>query len=177
MVQTDIEAGAHILNAPAPAVLAICRDVDGITGVTPMPVSNARELATFANQTRLRSRPKQHAFPVLKAQSSRPKNEFFESLQQELEHGGRDYCLFMCWERGFNDQRAVPLLIKDSEDEVAVYQDLITLWYKTHGWWWRYVPFYQVLAVEEVEVCTSLLRSFEYCLLDQKAPFLKAGRE
>lgn len=160
MVQTDIEAGVHILDAPAPAVLKTCRDFDGIMGATPMPVSNARELTNLANQTRLRSRPKQNASPVPKAQSSRPKNQFFESLQQKLEHGGREYCLFMCWEHGFSDQRAVPLLIKDSEDEVAVYQDLITLWYKTHGWWWRYVPFYQVLAVEEVEVCTILLESF-----------------
>jgi hypothetical protein len=160
MVQTDIEAGVHNLNAPAPAVLAICKDDDGIMGATPMPVSSAREETTLANQTRSRSRPLQNAFTIFTAQGSRPdepQSQFFESLQRRLEDGGREYCLFMCWERGFNDQRAVPLLIKDSEDEVVVYQDLITLWYRTHGWWWRYVPFYQVLAVEEVEVWTTKL--------------------
>ena len=157
MVQTDIESGVHILDAPAPAVLAIRRDVDGIMDATPMSVSSAREPFTLDNHTHLRSRTEQNDVPILTAQSSSPKSQFFDSLQKELEHGGQEYCLFMCWERGFNDQRAVPLLIKDSEDEVAVYQDLMKLWYKTHGWWWRYVPFYQVLAVEEVEVWTTKL--------------------
>jgi hypothetical protein len=73
--------------------------------------------------------------------------------QADLEDSQRHHCLFLCWEDGADDQRAVPLLIEDIEDETRIYQDLVRTWYKMRGWWWRYIPFYGVLGLEEVEVC------------------------
>ena len=59
-------------------------------------------------------------------------------------------------DEGPNDQRVIPLLIKDPEDEKRVYQDMGRIWYERHGQWRRYLPFYGVLSLHEVEVRTRL---------------------
>lgn len=76
----------------------------------------------------------------------------FNEIQQHLEDPTRQNCLFLCWENGDKDQRAVPLLIEDPEDEKRIYQDLHPMWYERCGWWWKYFPFYGVLSLEEVKV-------------------------
>lgn len=91
------------------------------------------------------------------AQASGQAEQFFEALRAELGNGSHEHCLFVCWENEANDQRAVPLLINDREDEVRVYQDLVKIWYERHGWWWKCIPFYEVQGVEEVEVSTHYL--------------------
>lgn len=72
------------------------------------------------------------------------------------EDAQRHHCLFLCWDEGPNDQRVIPLLIKDPEDEKRVYQDMGRIWYERHGQWRRYLPFYGVLSLREVEVRTRL---------------------
>ena len=78
----------------------------------------------------------------------------FDEAQQHLEDSQRHHCLFLCWENGANDQRALPLLIEDPEDEKRIYQDMRQMWYQGCRWWKRYFPFYGVLSLEEVHVCT-----------------------
>jgi hypothetical protein len=112
-------------------------------------VSSAREPDQLDNQPRSRLKGKQKDLPKLQA-SQDP--VFFDTLQGELEDSQRHHCLCLCWDDGAEDQRAVPLLIEDIEDETRIYQDLVRTWYKMRGWWWRYIPFCGVLSLEEVEV-------------------------
>jgi hypothetical protein len=136
----DLEAGIELPTIPAPVAL-----------------SSAREPVHIANQSRLRSKWKPKVHPPRMAQASGQVEQFFETLRAELGSGSREHCLFVCWGNEVNDQRAVPLLIDDREDEVRVYQDLVKIWYERHGWWWKFIPFYEVQGVEEVEVSMHYL--------------------
>ncbi|KAF8850321.1 hypothetical protein BDZ45DRAFT_809232 [Acephala macrosclerotiorum] len=130
--QSDLEAAIHLPNNP------IAND----------SVSSARERDQLDNQPRSRLKGKQKDPPKPRA----PQDPvFFDTLRGELEDSQRHHCLFLCWEDGAYDQRAVPLLIEDIEDEMRIYQDLVRTWYKMRGWWWRYIPFYGILGLEEVK--------------------------
>ncbi|TAQ89297.1 hypothetical protein B7494_g2382 [Chlorociboria aeruginascens] len=132
---SDLEAGINLPTIPAPVVLA-----------------SAREPVRFANQARLRmQKRKPEVHPPRMAQASGQAEQFFKTLRAELGNGSREHCLFVCWENEVNDQRAVPLLIDDRDDEVSVYQDLVEIWYKRYGWWWKCIPFYEVQGVDEVK--------------------------
>jgi hypothetical protein len=118
----------------------------------PVHVSTAREHVQLANQPRLRVKRKQKDPPAPRNRALGQEEQFFATLQAGLEDGSRSYCLFLCWEHAADDQRAVPLLIEDPEDETRVYRDMVTTWDQRRGWWLKYIPFYQVLGVEEVQV-------------------------
>jgi hypothetical protein len=133
--QTDLEAAFHLSNNP----------------VASTSVSSAREQIQLNDQPHSRLKGKKKASPK-PLESRNPL--FFDILQRQLEDSQRHYCLFLCWENGADDQRVVPLLIQDPEDEEKIYQDLGRTWHKRCGWWWKYFPFYSVLGLEEVEVCT-----------------------
>ena len=137
--RSDLETGIELPTIPAPVALSSASPV------------------RIANQPRLRSKWKPKVDPPRMAQASGQADQFFETLRAELGNGSCEHCLFVCWENKVNDQRAVPLLIDDREDEVRVYQDLVKIWYEKHGWWWKYIPFYEVQEVEEVEVSMHYL--------------------
>lgn len=137
---SDLEAGTELPTVPIPVAL-----------------SSAREPVRMHNQPRLRSKRKTKVLSPRTAQASGQAEHFFRDLGGELGNGSHEHCLFVCWENEIDDQRAVPLLIDDREDEVRVYQDLVTLWYERHGWWWRYIPFHKVQMVEEVKASMNSL--------------------
>jgi len=116
-----------------------------------LPSSSAREQVPTPTQPRRRKKIEKEPSPAAKI-ILQPAT-FFDSLQAELENGARSHCLFMCWEVGINDRRAVPLLIDEPDNEVQIYRDMAVRLDETQPWWLRYNPFYQVIAVEEVEVC------------------------
>jgi len=142
--QQELERSNHVRESPIPN----------------LPISSAREKLTSANQLRRRRTTDRRLLPTPEA--SGQAGNFFEVLQSQLEDGIRPYCIFLCWEVSINDQRAVPLLIEDKEDEVRVYRDMVQKWCKMQPWWLKYNPFYKVLSVEEVEVWQNFW-SLEHC--------------
>src|SRR5882757_5405418 len=153
--QADLEAGVALLSIPESALIRgargqVTQPAHSLNHIPSGSTSSAREQVSLANQPRLRKKPKPK-HPLIRPRTSSQAEIFFETLQAVLDHGTRDHCLFFCWELGVNDQRAAPLLIEDIENEVRIYQDLVGKWYEKQGWWWKYVPFYGVVAVEEVD--------------------------
>jgi len=159
--QADLEAGGSPPTGPPrialsnsktrvpqlPGVLSLNNTIPSISTSTPTQPN------PVANQARLRKGQKFKNTPPPQFQTSKQPEQIFEALYTDLEDGYSNNCLFMCWEQGANDQKAIPLKIRDTDDEVQVYRDMVDKWYEVQRWWWRYVPFYQVLGVEEVEVC------------------------
>lgn len=137
---SDLEAGTGLPTIP-----------------TPVALLSAREPVRVAKLPYLRSKWKTKVRPPRTAQASGQAEHFFEALRAELGNKSHEHCLFVCWENEVNDQRAIPLLIDDREDEVRVYQDLVKIWYERHGWWWQYIPFHKVQMVEEVEASMNNL--------------------
>jgi hypothetical protein len=163
MVQeADLEAGVPLLSIPESALIRggrgqvtqpaeIETSAHSLNHIPSGSTSSAREQVSLANQLRLRKKPKHKPSPI-RPRTSGQAELFFETLQAVLDHGTRHHCLFFCWELGVDDQRAAPLLIEDTENEVKIYQDLVGKWYEKRGWWRRYVPFCGVVVVEEVDV-------------------------
>ena len=151
---TDLEAAIHLSNLPTATACA----------------SSALEQVQLNAQPYPRRKVKEKAAPKIMLWKA---PTFFDELQQQLEDARRHHCLFLCWENGANDQRAVPLLIEDPEDEKRIYQDLRRTWYKGRRWWWKYFPFYGVLGLEEVEVCTRIT-SIAFAELKKQVPLLEA---
>jgi hypothetical protein len=141
MQQAGVETGAHLPNVmPGDSVSTAVEQIPP----TNQPHQRVQTMNPMEQAWQESFRPKSRTFG--------PAEQFFEILQAGLDHGTRTHCLFFCWELGVNDQRAAPLLIEDIENEVKIYQDLERKWYEKLGRWWRYVPFYGVVAVEEVDV-------------------------
>jgi hypothetical protein len=131
----DLEAAVQPSNNPAAST----------------SVSSAREQVQLNDQPHSRRRAKK------KASSKSPVWRvpiLFDKLQCQLEDSQRHHCLFFCWDNGANGQKSMPLLIQDPEDEKRIYQDLGRTWYERSGRCRRYFPFYGVLGLEEMEVCT-----------------------
>jgi hypothetical protein len=134
---TDLEAAFHLSKCPAAGG----------------SFSSALEQVQLNDQPNIRRKMKPKAPPN---PTERRIPVLFDKLHQQLEDAQRHHCLFLCWDEGPNDQRVIPLLIKDPEDEKRVYQDMGRIWYERHGRWRRYLPFYGVLSLHEVEVRTRL---------------------
>lgn len=77
--------------------------------------------------------------------------DLFRKLRGGLK--GSQRCLFICWESSINDQRVVLVPVKDPKDEKKIYEDMRQKLYESCGWWWKYIPFYGVRRLEEIEVC------------------------
>ncbi|KAN0098206.1 hypothetical protein V8E51_013869 [Hyaloscypha variabilis] len=156
--ESDLEAGVHP-RLPPPAHVQSDGEKsaqqelersnhDQESPIPNLPVSSAREKLTSASQLRRRRTTDRRLLPT--AEASGQAGNFFEVLQSQLEDGIRPYCMFLCWEVSINDQRAVPLLIEDKEDEVRVYRDMVQKLCEMQPWWLRHNPFYQVQDVKEV---------------------------
>ena len=131
---TDLEAALHSSTSPNTSI------------------SSATELAQPSNKSVPRFRVSRMASPK-PIQST--ESAFFDTLQHQLEDSESHYCVFICWGYRVGDQRAVPLLIQDPEDEERIYQKLGHILYETCRWWWRYIPFYGIVDLKEIEVCKS----------------------
>lgn len=131
---SDVEAAFHLSNNSA------AKDSS----------SSARELIKLSDQANVRRKR------VTKKSSNKPLDrreaDFFEKFQRKWENPQYPYCLFLCYDKGNRDQRTVPVLVQDPEDEKRIYIDLSRTWYEKYGWWSRYVPFYGSISLDEVEV-------------------------
>ena len=135
---SDVEAAFHLSNNSA------AKDSS----------SSAREEIPLSDQANVRRRV------TKKASDKRPdrkETDFFEKFQQKWENAQYHHCLFLCCEKGSRDQRTVPVLVQDPEDERQIYMDLSRTWYEKYGWWSRYVPFYGITSLDEVEVFTRMV--------------------
>lgn len=119
--------------------------------------SSARERQTYPTQLNQR-RKIQTLKPEPDAVTSWIEPPFFGQLQKHLDKANHDLCLFLCWEESKHDQRAIPVLIKDPQDERGVYQVIRAKWHETCPWW-KKNPFYGVMGLEEVEVGRACLRA------------------
>jgi len=157
-LETDLEAGAgHLPRLPVPVFRGgVVKQSSLIAELEPhLSSSSSREHVPTTNQPRRRKKIEREPSPAPK--KSGQAEEFFDDLQARLEDGVRPNCLFACWEVVPNDHRAVPLLIGDTDNEVQIYRDMAGKLYEKQMWWLRYNPFYQVIAVKEVEVCRIFL--------------------
>ena len=188
--QADFEVGLYPPRPPASASVpssSARQQAEIETGAHSPNIMPSDSVSTAVEQIPLANQPHQRVQPVKpveqawqetfrpKSRTFGPTEQFFEKLQAELDHGTRHHCLFFCWELGINDQRAAPLLIEDIENEVRIYQDLEGEWYEKHGRWWRYVPFYGVVAVEEVDVRMNI-PSVKIADFNISAPFREKER-
>ncbi|CZT13231.1 uncharacterized protein RCO7_05276 [Rhynchosporium graminicola] len=131
---SDLETGNELPARPIPAVLATGSQSD-------------------ESKSDLFMRSRREAFhSPMRLQLLGRAEQFFEYIRETMgSNTSREYCLFICWENSFDDQRALLLLVDDIDDEMKIYQELVSLWYDRHGWWRKYIPFYKVQMVEEVE--------------------------
>jgi hypothetical protein len=73
-------------------------------------------------------------------------------VSQVPESSDRSYFLLICWEHAAYDQRALVVEFSNPEDEMEIYKSMRQTWYRGRQWWLKFVPFYDVISLEEVEV-------------------------
>ncbi|KAE9373930.1 hypothetical protein N431DRAFT_482792 [Stipitochalara longipes BDJ] len=188
--QTDIEACVQPPILPAPVFGGNVREqVTQLPNLKPtihaannskpsFLGSSAREQMPAATQPRRRKQTGR--LPAQAPEGLREAGKFFDALQAELEDGVRQHCLFLCWEASVNDQRAVPLLIENKEDEldeVKIYRDMAAKLYETQPWWLKYNPFCQVLGVEEVEFRFLKKQENDFSVVIEKLDLLQIKTE
>jgi hypothetical protein len=109
---------------------------------------------------------------------------FVEPLASQVpESSDRSYFIHICWEHAANDQRALVVEFSNPEDEKEIYKNMRQTWYRGRQWWLKFVPFYDVIGIEEVEVSLKLNRlqvltrcnSFATCKTTRTTPQFFVG--
>jgi hypothetical protein len=77
----------------------------------------------------------------------------FEDLTSQLDTSQGEHSIFLCWTDQDSKTWALPVLVKDPEDEVQIYRSLRHEWFEKARAWRSKLLFRRVSALKEIRVC------------------------
>jgi hypothetical protein len=136
-------------------------------GIDKMPKTNgegnqlplaevARAITATVVDQRAANRPSvlrnRHALERREHKTRQQRLEVFEDLRSQLDTSQGEHCIFLCWTDQDSKTWALPVIIKNPEDEVQIYRSLRHEWLGRARTWRSKLPSRRISALNEIRV-------------------------